>query len=124
MNRVFLLANLGSDPDSRVTPSGATLTRFRVATNRRWKNNKGDTVEDVQWHSITTWGRTAEVCAQYLKKGHRVLIEGRIEYRQDNIEVKGETLTRYWTNIVAERVQFLTPNGNPREEVEDASEPI
>lgn len=75
---LIIAGNLGSDPEMRYTPSGQAVTNFPVATNRQYTASNGEQVKETTWFRISTWGRTAEVCNQYLRKGSRVLVEGRL----------------------------------------------
>lgn len=75
---VILVGNLGRDPEMRYTPSGQAVTSFSVATNRQYTNNNGETVKETIWFRISVWGKMAETCNQYLKKGAKVLVEGRL----------------------------------------------
>ena len=73
-----IVGNVGRDPEMRYTPSGAAVTSFSVATSRQYSNNAGETIKETVWFRITTWGKQAEVCNQYVKKGSKVLVEGRL----------------------------------------------
>jgi single-strand DNA-binding protein len=75
---LILVGNVGRDPEMRYTPSGQPVTSFSVATNRQYTANSGETVKETIWFRVTTWGKTAEVCNQYVKKGSKVLVEGRL----------------------------------------------
>src|SRR5690349_2903658 len=75
---LILVGNLGKDPEMRYTPSGQPVTSFSVATSRQYTNNAGETIKETVWFRVTTWGKQAEVCNQYLKKGGKVLVEGRL----------------------------------------------
>ncbi len=75
---LIIAGNLGSDPEMRYTPSGQAVANFPVATNRQYTASNGEQVKETTWFRISTWGRTAEVCNQYLRKGSRVLVEGRL----------------------------------------------
>jgi single-strand DNA-binding protein len=75
---IILAGNLGRDPEMRYTPSGQAVTSFSVATNRQYTNNNGETVKETIWFRISAWGKLAETCNQYLKKGSKVLVEGRL----------------------------------------------
>lgn len=75
---LVLVGNLGKDPEMRYTPSGKPVTSFSVATSHQYTNNNGETVKETAWFRVTTWGKQAEVCNQYLKKGSKVLVEGRL----------------------------------------------
>jgi len=75
---IILAGNLGRDPEMRYTPSGQAVTSFSVATNRQYTNNNGETIKETIWFRISAWGKLAETCNQYLKKGAKVLVEGRL----------------------------------------------
>lgn len=75
---IIIVGNLGGDPEMRYTPSGQAVTNFSVASNRRYTKSDGTQVEEVTWFRVSAWGRTAEVTNQYLRKGSRVLVEGRL----------------------------------------------
>lgn len=75
---IILAGNLGRDPEMRYTPSGQAVTSFSVATNRQYTNNNGETVKETIWFRVSAWGKLAETCSQYLKKGSKVLVEGRL----------------------------------------------
>jgi single-strand DNA-binding protein len=79
---IIIAGNLGNDPEMRYTPSGQAVTNFSVATNRQYTASNGEQVKETTWFRISTWGRTAEVCNQYLRKGSRVLVEGRMNSDQ------------------------------------------
>lgn len=74
----IIVGNLGRDPEMRYTPSGQAVTSFSVATNRQYTNNAGETVKETIWFRVSAWGKQAETCNQYLKKGSKVLVEGRL----------------------------------------------
>lgn len=75
---LIIVGNLGKDPEMRYTPSGQAVTTFSVATSRQYTSNNGQTVKETCWFRVSAWGKQAETCNQYLKKGSRVLIEGRL----------------------------------------------
>jgi single-strand DNA-binding protein len=75
---IILVGNLGRDPEMRYTPSGQAVTNLNVASNRQYTTSDGNPVKETIWFRISTWGKTAENCNQYLKKGSKVLIEGRL----------------------------------------------
>ncbi len=75
---VILVGNVGRDPEMRYTPTGQAITSFSVATNRQYVNNNGETVKETVWFRVSVWGKQAESCNQYLRKGTRVLVEGRL----------------------------------------------
>ncbi len=104
VNKVFLLGNLGRDPELRSTDSGTTVANFSIATNRRWNGRDGNKKEQVEWHNIVCFGRQAEVAGQYLNKGKQIFVDGRIQTRSWE-DQSGET--RYRTEIVCENFQML-----------------
>jgi len=108
INKVILLGNLGKDPEVRVTPQQMTICRFPLATGERRKDQSGQWVEHTEWHNIVTFGRTAENCQRFLKKGRQVFIEGRI--RTNKWQDK-EGKDRYTTEILADTVQFVGSKG-------------
>ncbi len=75
---IIIVGNVGRDPEMRYTPSGQAVTSFSVATNRQYSNNNGETVKETVWFRVSAWGKTGETCNQYLKKGSKVLVEGRL----------------------------------------------
>ncbi len=75
---LIIVGNLGKDPEMRYTPSGQAVTSFSVATNRQYTSNSGEKVKETTWFRISAWGRLAETCNQYLRRGSKVLIEGRL----------------------------------------------
>ncbi len=108
VNKAIIIGNLGSDPEIRTTSGGSRVTTLSVATNRRWTGKTGETQEDTQWHRVVAWNKLAEIAEQYLKKGDRVFIEGRIQYRQWE-DQNGQK--RYSTEIVAKELVMLGGRG-------------
>lgn len=104
VNKVILIGNLGRDPELRYTQGGQAVANFTLATSENWTDKSGEKVERTEWHRIVTWGRTAELCAQYLSKGRTAYIEGRLQTREweDRDGNKRQT-----TEINANTVQFL-----------------
>ncbi|MFT7033035.1 MAG: single-strand DNA-binding protein [Cyclobacteriaceae bacterium] len=94
-NKVQLIGRLGNDPEVRNFDSGKTMATFSLATNETYTNNKGEKVEDTQWHNIVAWGKKVSVIENYLKKGSEIAIEGKLINRQ--YEKEGET--KYVTEI-------------------------
>lgn len=78
-HKIQIIGNLGRDPEMRYTPSGKAVTNFSVASNRRYTTSNGQQVDETTWFNISAWGRMAEVCNQYLKKGRQVFVEGRLK---------------------------------------------
>lgn len=104
INKVFLLGNLGKDPEMRVTPQQMAICRFSLATGERKKDQSGQWVDHTEWHNIVVFGKTAENCGRYLKKGSQAFIEGKI--RTNKWQDK-EGKDRYTTEILADNVQFV-----------------
>ena len=104
LNRVQLIGYLGKEPDSKYTPTGKLVTDFSMAVSQRWKNEAGDTQEHTEWVHVETWERLAETCQEYLGKGSLVYVEGRL--KTDRYLDKGEI--KYFTKVVAQKVQFLS----------------
>jgi single-strand DNA-binding protein len=75
---IIIVGNLGRDPEMRYTPSGQAVTNLNVATNRQYTDSNGQPVKETIWFRVSVWGRTAETCSQYLRKGSKVLVEGRL----------------------------------------------
>jgi single-strand DNA-binding protein len=82
VNKVILVGRLGRDPESRFTASGQAVCNFSLATDRSYKDRNGQTQKQAEWHKIVAWGKLAEICQKYLKKGSQIFIEGRIQSRQ------------------------------------------
>ena len=109
LNRVQLIGYLGRDPESKYTPTGKRVTDFSIGITHRWKDpqGSGETREHTEWVNIEAWGRLAEICHEYLKKGSLVYIDGRL--RTDRYEDQ-EGEQRFFTRVVAQTVQFLSDN--------------
>ena len=104
LNRVQLIGHLGRDPEARFTANGKKYATFTLAVNRTWRTAEGEKQEATDWFLVNAWGKLAEICLNYLKKGRLVFIEGPL--RSDRWEDKdGET--HYRTNIVALSMQIL-----------------
>ena len=110
LNKVFLIGNLGRDPEVRSTQSGQTMATFTLATNRRWRDRDGNRQEQTEWHTIVLWGRQAEIAGQYLRRGRQVFVEGRLQTRSWQDQRTGEK--RYKTEIVCENFQMLGGRGD------------
>lgn len=109
-NKVIIVGNLTRDPEINATASGQKVCKFGVATNRVWNDKNGMKQESVSYHNIVVWGRQAEICAQYLKKGQQALVEGRLE--TSSWDDKATGVKKYRTEIIADRVQFGSKNGS------------
>ena len=108
INKVLLIGNLGADPEIRYTQSGTPVVNFRIATTERWKGQDGQQQEQTEWHSIVAWRRLAEICAEFLSKGSKVYIEGKLQTRKWQDQNGND---RYTTEIVARDMQMLSPRG-------------
>jgi single-strand DNA-binding protein len=108
LNKAMLIGNLGADPELRYTQSGLAVASFSVATTRRWKDKEGQQQEETEWHRIVAWQRLGEICNEYLHKGSKVYVEGRLQTRKWKDQSGND---RWTTEIVALDVQFLTPKG-------------
>ena len=119
VNKVILVGNLGADPELRSTPSGTPVANFRIATNEFFTNQSGEREQRTEWHRIVAFGRLAEICGQYLKKGRQVYIEGRLRTRE--WEDQGGN-RRFTTEITATQMVMLGARGDA-EYVSDEAQP-
>jgi single-strand DNA-binding protein len=108
INKVILVGNLGSDPELRYTTSGTAVATLGVATNRKWKDREGALQDETEWHRVIVWAQTAEYCGNYLAKGSKIYVEGRLQTRKWQDQSGND---RYTTEIVAQTIQNLTPRG-------------
>ncbi|MFQ5753740.1 MAG: single-stranded DNA-binding protein [bacterium] len=104
VNKVILLGNLGQDPELRYTPSGAAVTTLSVATNEVWKDNDGNKQERTEWHRVVLWRKQAELAGEYLKKGSKIYIEGRLQTRSWEDKDGNK---RYTTEIIGDTLTML-----------------
>lgn len=105
INKVILIGNLGKDPEVRFTPGGQAVANFNIATSESWNDKTtGQKVEKTEWHRIVVWGKLAELCGEYLKKGRQCYVEGRLQTREWTDK---EGQKKYTTEVVANTVQFL-----------------
>lgn len=108
LNKVQLIGNLTRDPELRQIPGGSTVATFSIATNFTWTDQSGQKQEKTEFHNIVAWRKLAEICGQYLKKGSKVYIEGRLQTR----DWEGEDgVKRYKTEIIAENMIMLDKKG-------------
>jgi single-strand DNA-binding protein len=108
VNKVILIGNLGADPEVRYLPSGEAVANLRIATTENWKDRDGNKQEATEWHRVSFFGKIAEVCGQYLKKGSSVYVEGSIRTRKWQ-DQSGQD--RYTTEIRGDRMQMLGGRG-------------
>ena len=110
LNKAMLIGNLTRDPELKQIPSGQSVCSFGVATSRNWKDASGNKQEQTEFHNVVAWGKLAEICGQYLVKGKKVYVEGRLQTRdwegQDGVK-------RYRTEIICENMVMLgSPTGS------------
>ncbi len=105
VNKVVLMGYLATDPEYKIIPSGATLTKFKLATNRDWSSSDGEKHEATDFHKVVTWNKLADICRDYLKKGSSIYLEGRIMNRNYKTQ---EGDSRQLTEIVADEVNFIS----------------
>ena len=105
VNKVILVGRLGRDPETRYTGSGQAVANFTMATDETYKDRNGERQKRTEWHRITAWGKLAEICQQYLKKGTMVYIEGRIQTREWQ-DKEGQKRTSH--DIVANTMKMLS----------------
>ncbi|MEE9225568.1 MAG: single-stranded DNA-binding protein [Bacteroidota bacterium] len=108
LNKVSLIGNVGKDPELRYTSSGVAVSNFSLATNEQWKDPDGNTQERTEWHNIVAWRKLAEICGEWLKKGKKVYIEGRLQYRSYDDK---NGIKRYVTEVVAQDMIMLDSKG-------------
>ncbi len=112
LNKVMIIGNLGADPEVRSTNNGSRVATLSVATSRQWNSQSGEKQEKTEWHRVICWNNKgsglADIAEKYLKKGDKVYVEGRVEYRtwEDR-----EKQTRYVTEIIARELIMLSPKG-------------
>ena len=107
LNKVMLIGNVGNDPEIRATSGGARVAKVSLATNRSWSDRSGQKQEKTEWHRLTFFGRLVDIVEQWVKKGDRLYVEGRIEYSQ----TEGEGGTKYWTDVVINEMVMLGATG-------------
>jgi len=109
VNKVILIGNLGQDPESRAMPSGKAVTNLRIATSETWRDKQtGEMKEQTEWHSVVMFDRLAEIAKDYLRKGSKVYIEGRLRTRKWQDKAGQD---RYTTEITANELQMLDTKG-------------
>lgn len=111
VNKVILVGNLGRDPEVRYTTSGTPVANFTMATSDAWKDAaSGERKERTEWHRVVVWGKQAEICGEYLRKGRQVYVEGSLQTRE---WTDRDGHKRYTTEVRAQRVQMLGRPGEP-----------
>ncbi|KQB41180.1 single-stranded DNA-binding protein [Flavobacterium aquidurense] len=104
-NRVQLIGNAGNDPEIKTLENGTKLAHLTIATNEKYTNDKGEKVEQTQWHRVTAWGKTAEIIEKYVVKGKEVAIEGKLTHRSYD-DKNGEK--KYMTEVVVNEILLLS----------------
>lgn len=120
LNKVMLIGRLTRDPETRTTPQGTNVTTFGIATNFVWTNASGERQEKVEFHNIVAWRKLAEICAQYLLKGQKIYIEGRIQTR-NYTDKDGNQKNR--TEITADNMIMLGAKSTARESTPEKTAP-
>jgi single-strand DNA-binding protein len=108
VNKVIIVGNVGRDPEVRYTQSGKAVASFSVATSERFQDKEGQPQERTEWHRVVAWGRLAEICGEYLRKGKQIYVEGRLQTR-DWEDKDGHK--RYTTEVIANVMQMLGRRG-------------
>jgi single-strand DNA-binding protein len=109
VNKVILIGNLGKDPEVKYTPQGTPVAKLTLATNERYKDKNGEWQDRTEWHNVVLWQRLAEIAGEYLKKGGKVYIEGRLQTR--SWDDKQTNQKRYMTEVVASDLVLLGGRG-------------
>ena len=104
LNKVMLIGNVGNDPEIRATSSGSRVGKLSIATNRSFQDRSGQRQEKTEWHRLTFFGKLTDIVEQWVHKGDRIYVEGRLEYSQTQDD-KGNT--RYWTDIIVSEMVML-----------------
>src|SRR5579871_4722225 len=109
VNKVILIGNLGKDPEVKYTPQGTAVAKITLATNERYKDKDGQWQDRTEWHNVVLWQRLAEIAGEYLKKGGKVYIEGRLQTRSWDDKTSGQK--KYMTEVVASDLILLGGRG-------------
>jgi single-strand DNA-binding protein len=120
VNKAILLGHLGADPELRTTQSGQPVASLRIATSETWNDKDGQRQERTEWHQVTVWGKQAEHCSQYLRKGREVFVEGRLQSRE--YTDKDGVQRRVW-EVVADRVVFVGGGGERAQDGAGGAQP-
>ena len=119
VNKVILIGNLGKDPEVKYTPSGVPVAKFSIATNESYKDKGGEWQERTEWHNVVAWQRLAEIVGEYLKKGSKVYVEGRLQTSSWEDKQSGEK--KYRTEIIAQTMVLLGGRSGEASEGESRS---
>lgn len=107
INKVILIGALGGDPELRYSPNGGAVANISLATNEQWKDKQGQKQQNTEWHRCVAFGKTAEIIGEYLRKGSKVYVEGKLQTRKWQ-DKQGQD--KYTTEIVVREIQFLDSN--------------
>ncbi len=110
VNKVILIGNLGRDPEVRFTSGGTPVANFSIATSEQWKNTEGEQQEHTEWHNLVAFRRLAEICGEYLHKGSRIYVEGKIRSRSWEGQ---DGQKRYRTEVIIDDMMMLDSRGEP-----------
>jgi single-strand DNA-binding protein len=110
VNKVILIGNLGKDPEVKYTPQGTAVARITLATNERYKDKSGEWQDRTEWHNVVLWQRQAEIAGEYLKKGSKVYVEGRLQTR--SWDDKQTNQKKYMTEVVVNDLVLLSGRGD------------
>jgi single-strand DNA-binding protein len=113
VNKVILVGNIGKDPDVKYTPSGVPVAKFSLATNERFKGKSGEWQERTEWHNVIAWQRLAEIVGEYVQKGNKLYVEGRLQTSSWEDRQSGDK--KYKTEIVAHDLVLLGSNNGARD---------
>lgn len=115
VNKVILVGNVGKDPESKFTPSGVAVTKLSLATNERFKDKSGEWQDKTEWHNLISFQKTAEIIGEYVKKGSKIYIEGRLQTSSWEDKQSGEK--KYKTEIVVNDLVLL--DGKPEKQTDE-----
>jgi single-strand DNA-binding protein len=120
LNKMLVIGNVGTDPDMRYTPNGKPVTSFRLATGRTYTTSDGERREETEWFTVVSWNQLAELCNQFLTKGRRVYVEGRLK---SDTWTGNDGQTRFRNEIIATQVLFLDRAGSSDVQSEGGPDP-
>ncbi|MEJ7652054.1 MAG: single-stranded DNA-binding protein [Chloroflexia bacterium] len=121
LNKVMIIGRLGADPELRYTPAGTPVASFNVACGRRWTTPDGETHDETEWVRTVAWNKLAEICNQYLSKGSKIYVEGRLQTRSWD-DQSGQK--RYSTEVVANEMIMLDSRNSPERRPDDSGQPV
>lgn len=116
INKITLLGNVGKDPEVKHLESGSAVATMSLATSEKYKNKQGEMVQEVQWHNLVFWGKSAEIAEKYITKGTRLYVEGKVVYRSHGEDAE----KRYYTDIRVNNFQML--GGGQREQSNETAQ--